>query len=299
MLLHFKSSTFLSPLSCLKYGLSGVSCQQVCLVSDPGGEKIFVGITFLRLFSKNLSTLLEDSLAESDIPTVIIPVPYNILKQLLDFLSKGQVVCTDFENAFSVGKAADVLGISNIDWNIESSDLQSDWASTASVEADDDLKLGGTGRKSNAEQNLLKRMEKEIFCDGKQPDKLSKNRKMIASEEAIVNIDSEIVCKHCGEAICGRGGVKIYAEKHKCQMKEVKRRKIKVAKFLPSWLDMTIKGQSVATWLAHDPENIQRASCTMCPKNVTFNINEGWASVMQHYRTAKHQKNLKSSLLHA
>ena len=89
-------------ISCLQYGNSGPSCQQVCLVSDPDGEKVFTGVTFLSLFSKYLSSLLKDNQAQLDeVPTIIVPVPVHILKQLLSLLSTGEAVCSDFEDAFS------------------------------------------------------------------------------------------------------------------------------------------------------------------------------------------------------
>ena len=47
---------FPATMSCLQYGNSCPSCQQVCLVSDPDGEKVFTGVTFLSLFSKYLSS---------------------------------------------------------------------------------------------------------------------------------------------------------------------------------------------------------------------------------------------------
>jgi len=123
------------------------------------------------------------------------------------------------------------------------------------------------------------------------------SNELVKTQEVKVDIKSESVCKHCGEAIFNTRGVKGYTKKHKCQMMVIKRRKVKVAKFKPSWLDMTIQGQSVATWLAPDSENMQRASCTLCRNDVTFNINEGWKAVKQHYKTAKHQESLDSSFL--
>ena len=107
--------------SCLHYGNTGPSCQQVCLVSDQpdsAGEKVYTGVTFLSIFSKLLSSLLKDSQTESDVLTIILPVPVHIIKGLLHFLSTGEVLL-DIEDAFSVALAAQLLGISDVNWKIE------------------------------------------------------------------------------------------------------------------------------------------------------------------------------------
>jgi len=119
MLLRLSRDPFPATISCLHYGNSGPSCEQVCLISEPDGEKVFTGVTFLSLFSKYLSSLLKENQAQSDVPTIILPVPVSILKQLLNFLCTGEAVCKDIEDVFSLGKAAEVLGISNEDWKIE------------------------------------------------------------------------------------------------------------------------------------------------------------------------------------
>jgi len=119
MLLRLKGDFFPAAMSCLQYGNSGPSCEQVCLVSEPDGEKVFTGVTFLSLFSKYLSSLLKDNLTQSDVPIIILPVPVSILKQLLNLLCTGEAVCKDIEDALSLDKAAHVLGISNEDWKIE------------------------------------------------------------------------------------------------------------------------------------------------------------------------------------
>ena len=103
-------------ISCLQYGNSGPSCQQVCLVSDPGGEKVFTGVTFLSLFSKYLSSLLKDNQTQSDVPTIIFPVSVNILKQLLNLLCTLKQFVQTLKISFLW---ADVLGISKEDWKIE------------------------------------------------------------------------------------------------------------------------------------------------------------------------------------
>jgi len=121
MHLSLKRDPLPATLSCLQYGNTGSSCQQVCLVSDPHGDKIFTGVVFLSLFSKYLSSLLKNDQAQMDeVPTIILPVPVHILKLLLGLLSTGGAVCSDVEDAFSLGKAAEILGIStNEDWKIE------------------------------------------------------------------------------------------------------------------------------------------------------------------------------------
>jgi len=120
MHLSLKRDPLPATLSCLQYGNTGSSCQQVCLVSDPHGDKIFTGVAFLSLFSKYLSSLLKNDQGQiDDVPTIILPVPVHILKLLLSLLSTGEAVCSDIEDSFSLGKAADILGISNEDWKIE------------------------------------------------------------------------------------------------------------------------------------------------------------------------------------
>ena len=77
-------------------------------------------------------------------------------------------------------------------------------------------------------------------------------------------------------------------------MASVKKR-IKVARFLPVWLDRTIDGHRVSLWLLPDPNDKGRACCSLCPKPNSFSITEGFKSVNQHYSTAKHKENLKSA----
>eukprot|EP00092_Neocalanus_flemingeri_P041990 GFUD01045739.1.p1 GENE.GFUD01045739.1~~GFUD01045739.1.p1 ORF type:complete len:313 (+),score=49.48 GFUD01045739.1:62-1000(+) len=113
-----------SVISCLQYGIRGPSCQQVCLVTEPSGQKIFTGIPFISLFSKYLATILKDSQFHAEVPTIIVPVRCHILQKLFEFLSKGTVVCGDIEDAFAVGKAAEILGITPEDWKIETSSLK-------------------------------------------------------------------------------------------------------------------------------------------------------------------------------
>ena len=60
------------------------------------------------------------NLEVSDFLTIVVPVPNDILHQLRDLLCTGQVVCKDAENAISLGTAADLLGIQNKDWKVDS-----------------------------------------------------------------------------------------------------------------------------------------------------------------------------------
>ena len=76
---------------------------------------------------------------------------------------------------------------------------------------------------------------------------------------------------------------------------EKKKARLKVAQFIPGWLERSIDGQRVAMWLQPDPDKKDRATCTLCPKPNSFSINEGWKSVTQHNSTAKHKTNLAAS----
>ena len=75
----------------------------------------------------------------------------------------------------------------------------------------------------------------------------------------------------------------------------VKKRGVKVAKFLSSWLANAIEGHKVSVWLKPDVENKSRAICTLCPAPNSFSIHEGWKAVKQHSNTAKHKENLEAS----
>ena len=101
------------------------------------------------------------------------------------------------------------------------------------------------------------------------------------------------VCEHCGETIPTAKKFKGHKLKHMCQAMVMKRREIKVARFLPKWLNMTIQGVLLSTWLAPDPVNTNRAMCTMCPKNPTFSINDGRKAIKKHHKTGKHQESFR------
>ena len=110
-----------SILACLEYGVSGSSCQQVCLVCEPCNSRILVSVTFISLFSKHLSQLVYESqsILFDDVPTIILPVHSRNLMHLLGYLSKGIATVDTADDAFAVSDAADILGITNLDWNIE------------------------------------------------------------------------------------------------------------------------------------------------------------------------------------
>ena len=74
-----------------------------------------------------------------------------------------------------------------------------------------------------------------------------------------------------------------------------KKRKVKVVRFLSSWLDNSIEGHKVSMWLRPDSTDKSRAICSFCPSPNSFSINEGWKAVKQHSTTAKHQENLRAS----
>jgi len=117
-------------------------------------------------------------------------------------------------------------------------------------------------------------------------------------EETEMNIESGTDCRHRGEVFSNDKGMKDHMEKPTSQTLTKKMKKVRVTKFLPSWLDMSIRGQSVSTWLIPDPENIHQAMCTLCPGNIMFSITKGWKDVKQHYKTVKHQENKIFAKLH-
>ena len=107
--------------ACLEYGVSGSSCQQVCLVCEPCNSRILVSVTFISLYSKHLSQLIYESQSVlfDDVPTIILPVHSRNLMHLLGYLSKGIATLDTAVDALAVSEAADILGITNVDWNIE------------------------------------------------------------------------------------------------------------------------------------------------------------------------------------
>jgi len=109
----------MTTLACLQYGFSGPCIQQVCLVCEPSGDKIYTGVTFLTLFSKYLSDMIIESQSLSDMITIILPVHSHIVNHLLNFLSKSVETFKNFEDAFEVGKTSDMLGIGNSGWQID------------------------------------------------------------------------------------------------------------------------------------------------------------------------------------
>ena len=74
------------------------------------------------------------------------------------------------------------------------------------------------------------------------------------------------------------------------------KKKVKVAKFLPKWLEMSIDGHKVSRWLTPDPADPAKGVCLLCPAPNSFSINEGWKSITQHNSGVKHQKNMELSM---
>ena len=121
MLLKLEHDHHPCNLASLQYGSSGPSCQQVCLISEPDGQTSFIGLTFISLFSKDLASLINDCMTD-DVPTVTVPIKSQTIEMLLKFLSTGETVSDDFENLFSLGKAASMLGIVDDNWTIVNSE---------------------------------------------------------------------------------------------------------------------------------------------------------------------------------
>jgi hypothetical protein len=71
--------------------------------------------------------------------------------------------------------------------------------------------------------------------------------------------------------------------------------RVKVAMFLPKWLDKSIDGEKVSRWLTPDLMDKTRAMCLLCPSPNSFSITEGWRAVKQHNTTKKHVENMEVS----
>ena len=128
---------------------------------------------------------------------------------------------------------------------------------------------------------------------------------VVAQNSDDMNGQNSKVCEHCGEVILisnklnghkmsRRQSIVIFKMNHKCQVTVMKKRKEKVARFLPKWLNITMQEVLLSTLLAPDPVNTSRATCTMCPNNPTFSINDGRKAIKQHYKTAKHQESFRN-----
>ena len=109
-------------LECLQYGMSGPSCQQLCFVCEPSGSRVIVGVSFISLFSKRLAHLIvEGQSIASEVSTIILPIKSCVLKHLFDFISTGVAIFKSAEEASSVAKAAELLGIDDTNWIVECS----------------------------------------------------------------------------------------------------------------------------------------------------------------------------------
>jgi len=177
---------------CLEYGVSGPSCQQAYLVSEYSGAKISVGVTFISLFSDYLSGLITESQSLlSDAPAIIIlPVQSNILEQLLKFLSKGVAMIGSADDAFAIGEAAIILGVSDDYWTVENY-LEKE---TISVSV------------QSVRKKHLKNRKKIVY--DLRPNTRQKRhlkRKYAEVHKQEVDIVKKVPCNNCGTIFTARG----------------------------------------------------------------------------------------------
>ena len=207
------------------------------------------------------------------------------LKGVMDFLYTGQSTL-DKELLESFLEIAQHLQVKGLEINTGTDAVKQEDLDISPKQSKE-----STTKQKTVDTSVTRSTEKLLYefvdpLEGKDEDQTSEEFSP-KIDEVMINNESETVCKYCETKIPINGAVNGHKEKHTCH----KKRKVKVARFLPSWLDMTIQGQSVSTWLAPDPETMSRAICTLCPNNSTFSINEGWKAVKQHYKTVKHQEN--------
>ena len=114
MLLKLQHDYHPCNLVILQNSSSVPSCQQVCLISEPDGQTSFIGLTFISFFSKDLSSLINDfticycsNQISNNWGDTEIPV------------HTGEAVSDGFENLFSVGIAASILGVADDNVNAE------------------------------------------------------------------------------------------------------------------------------------------------------------------------------------
>ena len=103
-----------------------------------------------------------------DVPTIILPVPVHVLKQLLSLLSTGEAVCSDFEDAFSLGKAVDILGISNEDWKIETKFRGEDTLNEGKLRIENTFSLGALAKQDYfqvVEEGTSKYSSRRFSCE--------------------------------------------------------------------------------------------------------------------------------------
>ena len=63
--------------------------------------------------------------------------------------------------------------------------------------------------------------------------------------------------------------------------------------FISKWLENSIGGRPVSSWLLPDPTNSTKAKCLVC--SCSFSIKEGWTAITSHEKALKHSKNFKAT----
>jgi len=173
---------------CLQYGLSGPSCQQVSFICETSGSRVDVGISFISLFSKRIAYLITESQSiPSDVCSIILPAQSCVLKQLFEFIATGVTIFDCADDAFAVGKVADMLGIDNVNWAVECS-LKQESGEMSERDPLDDVDMK-TERK---EANLM--ISRSWSLKGKSVKKLT------SSVETFL-------CDLCGKSYYSKGSV--------------------------------------------------------------------------------------------
>jgi len=191
------------------------------------------------------------------------------LKNIIDFLYTGEST-VEKENLDDFLKISQELKVKGLERNVTAFKLEGHTASQQEIQVEEEqseqyISVGGDGA-------FIEDLRDEVGA--KESDDTYENAK---------------ICEYCGETVTSSKKIKGHKIKHKCQAMEEE----KVAKFLPKWLNLSIQGVLLSTWLAPDPANTSRAMCTMCPKNPTFSINDGRKAIKQHHNTGKHQESVR------
>ena len=80
-------------------------------------------------------------------------------------------------------------------------------------------------------------------------------------------------------------------------MSQTQNKNYKVKRFKSAWLNETIDGVRVSSWLIADPRDPQKGKCTVCPPpsdspftGRSFSIAEGISAIKKHFKNKIHQK---------
>jgi len=102
--------------SALKYSFDTTTTfDKICLISL-SGEKVFISISFLSVFSNLVSSICENN---QDVPhQIIVPLKLSTLKNLLLFLCEGYLASNNPEVLQDILEAAEIFVIKTQAWSI-------------------------------------------------------------------------------------------------------------------------------------------------------------------------------------